>query len=123
MTGIVLASNNPQVQFSIVDTNERLIAAWKSDRPPITDPGLENTLFDDECLAIEGIDNDTTTTTALASKNELEVMRRRKIQNLSFSSDVHATVASAQIVFLCVEMVRSTLVLGWFSLTHDIGRA
>ncbi|KAL2793498.1 hypothetical protein BJX66DRAFT_338815 [Aspergillus keveii] len=103
MTGIVLASNNPQVQFSIVDTNERLIAAWKSDRPPITDPGLENILFDDECLAIEGIDNDTTTTTALASKNE-EVMRRRKIQNLSFSSDVHATVASAQIVFLCVEM-------------------
>jgi UDPglucose 6-dehydrogenase len=123
MTGILLASNNPQVQFTIVDTNERLIAAWKSDRPPITEPGIEDILFDDECLAIEGADNDTITAKMLASKSELEVRRRRKIQNLSFSSDVHATVASAQIVFLCVEMVRSTLVLDWFSLTHDIGRA
>ncbi|KAL3492310.1 hypothetical protein BJX62DRAFT_236342 [Aspergillus germanicus] len=104
MTGIVLASNNPQVQFTVVDTSERLIAAWKSDRPPIAESGIEDILFDDECLAIEGADNETTTAKSLASKDELEVTRRRKIQNLSFSSDVHAAVASAQMLFLCLEM-------------------
>ncbi|KAL3440212.1 hypothetical protein BJX65DRAFT_36854 [Aspergillus insuetus] len=104
MMGIVLASNNPEIQFTIVDTNERLIAAWKSDRPPITEPRIEDILFDDECLAIEGADNATTATDTLASKDVLEVTRRRKLQNLSFSSDVQAAVAAARIVFLCLEM-------------------
>ncbi|CEL06547.1 hypothetical protein ASPCAL09720 [Aspergillus calidoustus] len=101
-TGIVLASNNPEIQFRIVDTNERLITAWTSHRPPITDPGLEDILFDDECLALEQPANDATVTLPL--KDVPEVRRRQKLQNLSFSSDVHDAVEAAQVVFLCVEM-------------------
>jgi UDPglucose 6-dehydrogenase len=123
MTGIVLASNNPETQFSIIDTNQRLIAAWKSDHPPFTEPGIEDILFDNECLAIEGANNDTITANTIAAKSELEVTRRRKLQNLSFSSDVQAAVATAQMIFLCLEMVSNPLIiLHRFPLIHDIGR-
>ncbi|KAJ0416979.1 hypothetical protein BJY00DRAFT_217016 [Aspergillus carlsbadensis] len=112
-TAIILAANNPHVQFVVVDTDARLVAAWKSDCPPIADPALEDIFFDDACLAIAGPGNDATTiipaTTAaiLPPKTEPEVIRRRRLQNLAFSSDIHESVAVAQMVFLCLEMDES----------------
>ncbi|KAL2810306.1 hypothetical protein BJX63DRAFT_434356 [Aspergillus granulosus] len=104
ITGIVLALKNPNIEFSVVDTNEQLIQAWKSDRTPIPAPGLDDILFDDECLvAIEAPDSNNTTT-AITPKTEPQVGRRRRLKNLSFSSDVHTGVATAELIFLSVEM-------------------
>ncbi|KAL3462106.1 hypothetical protein BJX64DRAFT_148325 [Aspergillus heterothallicus] len=104
ITAIVLASKNPDVHFCVVDANERLIAAWKSDRPPIVQPGLEDLLFDDACLAIEETEKESSSTDLVQLKDQPEVGRRRKLGNLHFSSDIGNAVAEAQMVFLCLEM-------------------
>ncbi|KAL3477106.1 hypothetical protein BJX99DRAFT_257794 [Aspergillus californicus] len=104
ITGIILASRNPGVEFCVVDCDERLIASWKSESLPFVEPGLEEILFDD-CIDVDtkrisspdvtGTEAETTVVTA---------QPRRKLPNLAFSTDVHAGVAAADVIFLCVEM-------------------
>ncbi|KAL4782319.1 hypothetical protein BJX76DRAFT_369225 [Aspergillus varians] len=106
ITGIVLASHNPDIQFCIVDSNERVIQAWKSDSLPLSEPGLEDVFFDDQCLKVQGSDEPPTAEQS-SSKDMLlvdSVHRRRKLSNLTFSTNVHAGVAAADLIFLCLDM-------------------
>ncbi|KAL4812484.1 hypothetical protein BDW67DRAFT_193649 [Aspergillus spinulosporus] len=118
ITGIVLASHNPEVEFCVTDTDEKLIKLWNSDRLPFSEPGLEEMLFDDEALhAIRtgderedgmpaDIDQDCDQDEQKSARKEsiAQVERRKKLSNLTFSTDIHAAVVPAQMVFLCLEM-------------------
>ncbi|KAL4915025.1 hypothetical protein BDW62DRAFT_204003 [Aspergillus aurantiobrunneus] len=99
VTGLVLASQNPEVQFCVVDSNERVISAWNSDTPPFVEAGVEDLLFDDACLDGNTIEQSSKETVQID-----RVERRRKLPNLTFSTNVHAGVTAAELVFLCVEM-------------------
>lgn len=123
LTALVLASQNPHIQFSVVDSDARLIAAWNSDRPPVFEPGLEDLLFepndppalptpspspkpeasqDEDCL--ENSSNST-------NHGELIALlpRRRKLANVNFSTNMHEAVAAADMVFLCVDAPSSIM--------------
>ncbi|PWY95007.1 UDP-glucose dehydrogenase Ugd1 [Aspergillus sclerotioniger CBS 115572] len=76
LTAAVLASQNPHVQFCVVDNDAALIAAWNSDRLPVFEPGLDELLVQP---------------------------RKRKLANLTFSTSVHAGVVAADLIFLCAE--------------------
>ncbi|KAL2824290.1 hypothetical protein BDW59DRAFT_180360 [Aspergillus cavernicola] len=102
VTGIVLASQNPDVQFCIVDSDARRIASWKSDTLPIFEPGLDDIFFDDQCIAIT--DENIPTSDTLQIEKIAHAQRRRKLSNLTFSTDIHTSVAAADLIFLCLEM-------------------
>ncbi|KAF4212989.1 hypothetical protein CNMCM8980_009579 [Aspergillus fumigatiaffinis] len=54
LTAIVLASQNPNVQFHVVDDDPRLINAWNSDRLPVVEPGLDELVFEkDQAMSSE----------------------------------------------------------------------
>ncbi|KAL4746089.1 hypothetical protein BDW72DRAFT_198016 [Aspergillus terricola var. indicus] len=118
ITGIVLASHNPEVEFCVTDTDEKLVRPWNSDTPPFSEPGLEDIFFDDEALHAtraederenrkpadidQGHDHDQQ---RLTRKETIALVeRRKKLSNLAFSTDVHAALVPAQLVFLCLEM-------------------
>lgn len=75
----MLANKCPDIQVTVVDLNERRIAAWKSDNLPIYEPNLFETLQ----APRDGI----------AGKRE---------PNLFFSTDVDKAIAEAEIIFLAV---------------------
>ncbi|KAL4771055.1 hypothetical protein BDW60DRAFT_223652 [Aspergillus nidulans var. acristatus] len=118
ITGIVLASHNPEVDFYVTDTDEELIRLWNSDTLPFSEPGLENMFFDDEALYAtrgeaeredgkhanrdQGQDQDQQRLTGKETIAHVE--RRKKLSNLTFSTDIHAALFPAQLVFLCLEM-------------------
>jgi UDPglucose 6-dehydrogenase len=118
ITGIVLASHNPEVDFYVTDTDEELIRLWNSDTLPFSEPGLENMFFDDEALYAtrgeaeredgkhanrdQGQDQDQQRLTG--KETIAHVKRRKKLSNLTFSTDIHAALVPAQLVFLCLEM-------------------
>ncbi|KAL4994513.1 hypothetical protein BDV10DRAFT_176714 [Aspergillus recurvatus] len=117
ITGIVLALHNPEVEFCIADSDERLIRAWNSDTLPFSEPGLEETFFDDEALharaedgredekpGITDQDDDQDLHGSARKESIAHVERRRRLSNLSFSTDVHAAVVPAELIFLCLEM-------------------
>ncbi|KAI9369562.1 hypothetical protein BJX61DRAFT_545457 [Aspergillus egyptiacus] len=106
VTGIVLAAKNPEVEFYIVDSDEELIAEWKSDVLPVYEPGLEGLLFADHATE----DRSPSEETPLISKPALEQSRRR-LSNLTFSTNIHAAVAAADLVFVCVDVESSELTL------------
>ncbi|KKK16949.1 hypothetical protein ARAM_003762 [Aspergillus rambellii] len=108
VTGIVLASQNPHVQFYLVDDDVRLIDGWKSDKIPIFEPGLEGLMFDDDPVALverESQCTEDTTSVQDPSRGPLSgsQKRQRKLANLTFSTDIHAGIAPADLVFLCLE--------------------
>ncbi|RHZ61458.1 putative UDP-glucose dehydrogenase Ugd1 [Aspergillus thermomutatus] len=109
LTAIVLACQNPHVQFHVVDGDPRLITAWNSDRLPVFEPGLDELVFEkDHIVASERpkkqdcIDKQ--------ADNELEIHqsvvrqpRIRKLRNITFSTNIHAGIAASDIIFLCVD--------------------
>ncbi|PYH49904.1 putative UDP-glucose dehydrogenase Ugd1 [Aspergillus saccharolyticus JOP 1030-1] len=101
LTAVILASQNPHVQFCVVDRDPSLIDAWNSDRPPVFEPGLEELLFDDP----PGFAMDATSCPAQPETvDSLDRSRRpRKLTNLTFSTNIQAGVVAADLVFLCVE--------------------
>lgn len=108
---------NPDVQFCIADSDERMIKSWNSDSLPLYEPGIEEALFDDQSLSVT--DTGVSTVTEQPDSNgkytytniEVDsVQRRRRLSNLTFSTNVHAAVAAAELIFLCVEMESSGFV-------------
>ncbi|KAL4878337.1 hypothetical protein BJY04DRAFT_221273 [Aspergillus karnatakaensis] len=108
-TGIILASKNPDIQFHIVDTNRTLIDAWNSssdtDTLPISEPGLEEIFFDDSAISVSIPDPDPGSGINIADEVVFQkCRRRRKLPNLSFSTNIPAAVAASEVIFLCLEM-------------------
>ncbi|KAL4734677.1 hypothetical protein BDV11DRAFT_212608 [Aspergillus similis] len=118
ITGIVLASRNPEVEFCATDTNEDLIRQWNSDTLPFSEPGLEDIFFDDEALhATRAEDEREDGKPAFIEQGHAQVQqrstrkesiahveRRNKLPNLTFSTDLHAALVPAQLIFLCLDM-------------------
>ncbi|RAH50917.1 putative UDP-glucose dehydrogenase Ugd1 [Aspergillus brunneoviolaceus CBS 621.78] len=106
LTAIILASQNPHVQFCVVDRDASLIEAWKSDRPPILEPGLEDLLFDDPpgfAMEASSLPEEAKVNDSSQNNDAERTRRQRKLANLAFSTNIHAGVVSADLVFLCVE--------------------
>ena len=68
----MIALKAPDIQVTVVDLNERRIAAWNSDILPVYEPGLD------------------------------EVVRTARGRNLFFSTNVRGAIAEADIVFVSV---------------------
>ncbi|TPR01191.1 Fungal specific transcription factor domain family protein [Aspergillus niger] len=106
LTAVVLASQNPHIQFSVVDNDAGLINAWNSDRPPVFEPGLEEMLFEE----ISSLNLDATAIPDQSIASDCSQPRKRKLTNLTFSTNVHAGVAAADLIFLCSE-ISSTITI------------
>ncbi|GKZ95284.1 hypothetical protein CBS63078_6441 [Aspergillus niger] len=100
LTAVVLASQNPHIQFSVVDNDAGLINAWNSDRPPVFEPGLEEMLFEE----ISSLNLDASAIPDQSIASDCSQPRKRKLTNLTFSTNVHAGVAAADLIFLCSEI-------------------
>jgi len=77
-TMAMIARKCPDVQVTVVDINEKRIAAWQSDKLPIYEPGL------------------------------LEVVKEARGRNLFFSTDVDQGIRDADIVFVSVNTPTKT---------------
>lgn len=77
-TMTMIATKCPDYRVIVVDINEQRIAAWSSGEPPIYEPGLTDLLR--ACLG----------------------------RNLSFSTDIGASIAAADIVFVSVNTPTKT---------------
>ncbi len=78
----VIALKAPDIQVTVVDMNAARIAAWNSDTLPIYEPGLD------------------------------EVVKTARGRNLFFSTDVKATIAAADIIFVSVNTPTKTYGVG-----------
>lgn len=78
----VIALKAPDIQVTVVDMNAARIAAWNSDTLPIYEPGLD------------------------------EVVKEARGRNLFFSTDVKATIAAADIIFVSVNTPTKTYGVG-----------
>ncbi|HSI09477.1 MAG TPA: UDP-glucose 6-dehydrogenase [Rariglobus sp.] len=81
-TMAVIALKAPDIQVTVVDMNVARIAAWNSDTLPIYEPGLD------------------------------EVVKAARGRNLFFSTDVKATIAAADIIFVSVNTPTKTYGVG-----------
>ena len=81
-TMAVIALKAPDIQVTVVDMNVARIAAWNSDTLPIYEPGLD------------------------------EVVKEARGRNLFFSTDVKATIAAADIIFVSVNTPTKTYGVG-----------
>ncbi|PYH30412.1 putative UDP-glucose dehydrogenase Ugd1 [Aspergillus neoniger CBS 115656] len=106
LTAVVLASQNPHIQFSVVDNDAGLIDAWNSDRPRVFEPGLEEMLFEE----ISSLSLDASAVPSLSIASDGCQPRKRKLTNLTFSTNIHAGVAAADLIFLCSE-ISSTITI------------
>ncbi|MDD4817078.1 MAG: nucleotide sugar dehydrogenase [Victivallaceae bacterium] len=77
-TMAVIADNCPDCIVTVVDINEKRIAAWNSDNLPIYEPGLD------------------------------EVVKRRRGKNLFYSTDIPAAIRKADIIFVSVNTPTKT---------------
>lgn len=68
----MIASKAPDIEVRVVDMNAARIAAWNSDTLPIYEPGLD------------------------------EIVRGARGKNLHFSTEVHAAIEAADIIFVAV---------------------
>ncbi len=81
-TMAMIAYKAPDITVTVVDLNEKRIAAWNSDTLPIYEPGLD------------------------------EVVRASRGRNLFFSTDVRAAIAAADIIFVSVNTPTKTYGVG-----------
>lgn len=108
MTAIVLANKNPGVQFYVVDSDPRIIDAWNSDHLPISEPQLEELLFEvnsglPELEHREFLGEPEHTTGDLDLDLEAQLPSVRRLSNITFSTDVHSGIRAADAIFLCTE--------------------
>ncbi|OHE97883.1 nucleotide sugar dehydrogenase [Colletotrichum orchidophilum] len=75
-TSAVLALQVPDIEFHVLDKSASRIKAWKSDRLPISEPGLLDVV---------------------------RRIRRRPQPNLFFSTDIDTLIPTADIIFIAVE--------------------
>jgi len=81
-TMAVIADKCPDYQVTVVDINEKRIAAWNTDALPIYEPGL------------------------------LDVVKRCRGRNLFYSTDIPAAVKAADIIFVSVNTPTKTFGAG-----------
>lgn len=81
-TMAVIADRCPDIKVTVVDINERRIAAWNSDELPIYEPGLE------------------------------EVVKRCRGRNLFYSTDIPKGIREADIIFVSVNTPTKTFGAG-----------
>ncbi|HVZ63018.1 MAG TPA: UDP-glucose 6-dehydrogenase [Lacunisphaera sp.] len=81
-TMAVIAQKCPDLKVTVVDMNAARIAAWKSDRLPVFEPGLE------------------------------EVVEQARDRNLFFSTDVAGEIKRADIIFVAVNTPTKTYGMG-----------
>ena len=81
-TMAVIADRCPEYRITVVDINEKRIAAWNSDQLPIYEPGLE------------------------------EVVKRCRNRNLFYSNDIPGSIREADIIFVSVNTPTKTFGAG-----------
>jgi UDPglucose 6-dehydrogenase len=81
-TMAMIAFKAPDISVTVVDLNEKRIAAWNSDTLPIYEPGLD------------------------------EVVKFARGRNLFFSTDVKGTIAASDIIFVSVNTPTKTYGVG-----------
>lgn len=81
-TMAMIALKAPDIRVTVVDLNERRIAAWNSDVLPVYEPGLD------------------------------DIVRTARGRNLFFSTDVRGTIAEADIIFVSVNTPTKTYGVG-----------
>ncbi|MCU0794149.1 MAG: nucleotide sugar dehydrogenase, partial [Opitutaceae bacterium] len=81
-TMAMIALKAPDIRVTVVDLNERRIAAWNSDTLPVYEPGLD------------------------------EVVKEARGRNLFFSTDVRGAIDAADIVFVSVNTPTKTYGVG-----------
>ncbi len=81
-TMAMIALKAPDIQVTVVDLNERRIAAWNSDVLPVYEPGLD------------------------------DVVKEARGRNLFFSTDVKGSIAAADIIFVSVNTPTKTYGVG-----------
>ncbi|MCF7688336.1 MAG: UDP-glucose 6-dehydrogenase [Cephaloticoccus sp.] len=81
-TMAMIALKAHDIEVHVVDMNAARIAAWNSDQLPIYEPGLD------------------------------EVVKERRGKNLFFSTDVHAMIKAADIIFVAVNTPTKTYGVG-----------
>ena len=74
----VIAEKCPHINVTVYDLNEQRIQAWQTDDLPIYEPGL------------------------------IDVVKKARGRNLSFSSEVQANIAKADMVFVSVNTPTKT---------------
>ncbi|KAJ0164160.1 UDP-glucose 6-dehydrogenase 1 [Colletotrichum tanaceti] len=72
----ILAFQVPEIDVHVLDKSDSLVAAWNSDRPPISEPGLHEVV---------------------------RVTRERARPNLFFSTDMDGLIPRADIIFIAVQ--------------------
>lgn len=77
-----IAQKCPHIEVTVVDMNAARIAAWHSDKLPVYEPGL------------------------------LETVQEARGRNLFFSTEVDAAIAAADMVFICVNTPTKTYGIG-----------
>lgn len=81
-TMAMIAFKAPDIRVTVVDLNERRIAAWNSDVLPIYEPGLD------------------------------QIVQQARGRNLFFSTDVRGAIAAADIIFVSVNTPTKTYGVG-----------
>ena len=94
---------NPSIHVDAVDRDSALFTAWKSNDLPIFEPGLKDLIF----MEYEGPNVEQSgphDSNGHVSPNQTSVgSRHSRLPELSFSTQIHDAVASAQIIFLCID--------------------
>ncbi|GFF81315.1 UDP-glucose 6-dehydrogenase [Aspergillus lentulus] len=103
LTAIVLASQNPSVQFRVVDDDPRLITAWNSDRLPVCEPGLDELVFEKDHAVASDKPKKQADHQLDIHQIDLCQPRIRRLRNITFSTNLHAGIAASDTIFLCVD--------------------
>lgn len=87
-TCAVIASNNPDIEVTVVDLDQNRIDAWNSSNLPIYEPGLQDVV-----------------------EHARDGMDVRK-SNLFFSTDVKGSIRKADLIFISVNTPTKTVGVG-----------
>ena len=83
------------VEVTVVDINPKRINEWNSDVLPIYEPGLQDIVL----AARDGIDSKAT---SQHNGNEGQIGQGSRRRNLVFSTNADKAIASADLIFVCV---------------------
>ncbi|KAK2611469.1 hypothetical protein N8I77_004806 [Diaporthe amygdali] len=96
-TAALIAYHNPSITVNVVDLNTERIAAWNGNHLPIHETGLPKIVR----IARDGTNEATVSGVSGMSDSSSVYLPARK-PNLFFSTNVTPCIASADIIFICV---------------------
>ncbi|KAL1871884.1 hypothetical protein Daus18300_004517 [Diaporthe australafricana] len=97
-TAALIAYHNPSLTVNVVDLNAERIAAWNANHLPIHEAGLPKIVR----IARDGTNETTVTELPGMSDGSPSVYLPARKPNLFFSTNVTPCIASADIIFICV---------------------